>query len=115
MRKHISLNLRCNQRLLSDLVSSDNFRGKGWLINDKSSLELLDAGFASLKTLLDSHILSVVLVQHRVHKVASVAMGALGHLLQCAKVVHPVQLCLLFDRVVATHEHIDLEGGAGTK
>ena len=47
-----------------DLVSGDNFRDIGRLIDDESRLQLLDACLASLHSLLDRHVLRIVLVKH---------------------------------------------------
>ena len=98
-----------------DLVLGDNFANKSRLVHDESSLELLDASFAGLDALFDGHISLVVLIENGVDKVAGVAMGTLGDLLECAKVVHPVELGLLLDLIVASHQNVHLEGSAGAK
>ena len=95
-----------------DLISRDNLGDKSRLIDDEASLELLDALLACLESLLDSHILAIVLVEDRVDKVAGVAVGALGDLLKSTEIVHPVELGFILDVVIATHQHIDLEGVA---
>ena len=99
----ISLNICRIDGLLRDLVRSNDFGSESWLIDDKSGLELLDAGLAGLKALLDGHVLPVVLVEHRVDEVARIAVSALSHLLKSAKIVHPVKLRLLLNLIIATH------------
>ena len=42
-------------------------------------------------------------------------MGTLRDLLESTKVVHPVKLCLFLKLIVAAHEDVDLEGGAGSE
>ncbi len=107
-------NLRCSRGSIDghdlDLISCDDLCNEGWLVDNESSLEFFDALAAGLETLLQSHIMSVVLVQDGVDEVAGVAVSALGHLLKCAQVVHPVKLGAFLDLIVATHEHVDLEG-----
>ena len=98
-----------------DLVGSHDLGDKSRLVDDEASLELLDALTAGFEALLQGHLLLVVLVEDRVDEVASVAVGALGHLLECTHVVHPVELGLLVDEVPAAHEDIDLEGAAGSE
>ena len=98
-----------------DLVSSDDLGHECRLVDDEACFELLDALTASLKTLLHGHILTVLVIEDGVDEVASVAVGSLCHLLQGAKVVHPVELCLLLDLIIATHKHIDLEGATRAK
>ena len=98
-----------------DLVGGDNLRDEAWLVNDETSLELLDACTASLDALFHCHVLSVVLVKDRVYKVPGISVSALGHLLKGAKVVHPVELGSLLDLIIASHENVDLEGAARAK
>ena len=98
-----------------DLISSDNLGHERWLVDDEARFELLDALTASLKALLHGHILSVLVIKDGVDEVASVAVGSLLHLLQGAKVVHPVELCALLNLIISTHKHVDLEGTARAK
>ena len=93
-----------------DLIGSHDLGDKCGLVNDVPSSELLDALAAGFESLLQGHILSVVLVEDGVDEVAGVAMGALGHLLESAQVVHPVELGGLLDLVVSAHKDVDLEG-----
>ena len=98
-----------------DLVGSHDLGDEGRLVDDEAGFELLDALAAGLEALLQAHLLLVVLVEDRVDKVTSVPVSALGHLLECTHVVHPVELGLLVDEVIATHEHVHLEGAAGSE
>lgn len=66
---------------------------------------------AGIETLLESHVLLEAVVEDRVDKVASVAVGALRDLLESAKVVHPVHFSGLLVEIVPSDEHVDLVGG----
>ena len=98
-----------------DLILCDDLRNVGWLIDHESRLELFDAILDSCHTLFYGHIFPVVLVKHWVDEVTSVAVSTFGHLLKSTKIVHPVKLCFLFNLIIATHEDVDIEGGAGAK
>lgn len=84
-----------------------------WLVDDKTSLQLLDALFDALNAFICCHILLEVLVEHRVDEVSSVPVGTHVYLLEGAKVVKPVEFCLLLDHVIPANEAVNVEGRAG--
>ena len=110
-----SLNICSQDRHDPDLILSDNFGNVSGLIDNESSLKLLDALLDSFHSLLDCHVHSVVLIEHGVDEVTSVAVSTFGHLLKSTKIVHPVELCFLFNLIIAAHEDVDIEGGAGAE
>ena len=95
-----------------DRVSCHDLGHEGRLVDDVASLELLEALATGGEALLKGHVMLVVLVEDGVDEVASVAVGALCDLLECAQVVHPVELGLLLDLVVSAHKDVDIEGSA---
>ena len=92
-----------------DLVGGDDLTDEGRLVDDEAGLELFDALTAGFEAFLNGHIPFVVLVEDRVDEVGCVPVGSFGHLLKSTEVVHPVELCFLFNQVITTHKHVDLE------
>ena len=79
------------------------------LVDDETSLQLLDTSSASSFALIQSHVLSPLVVQDRVDEVASISMSSLGNLLQSAQIVHPVQLGAVVDLIPSAKQNVHLE------
>ena len=90
----------------------NNLGNKLWLFDDESGSQLDDALLHRGDAVLESHVLLEGVVEDRVHEVARVPVCALGHLLEGAEVVHPVEFRLPGAVLEATDKAVHLLGAA---
>ena len=83
-----------------DPVFRDNFGQEVMLVDHKSVPELNDTFFSSSDSIIESHIMSKLIVEYGVNKVASISLCALINLLESSKIVHPVEFRSLFLQII---------------
>ena len=71
-------------------IFGHNLGDESWLVNHETSSELDDTGFAGLFSLLHSHVLFEMVVEHGVDEVTRIAVGSFVHLLKGTQIVEPV-------------------------